>query len=346
MGVKRNLSKPLLILVLSSLMLVTLCYILPHEIKAVPNESRSGDAWFIPGDEKPGHMTNGDLILQTAGTYKGQVSVPTISFQRWDVGITCPLTYMPSVGGRRQRKASPLLPLGELSSTVGGAFNTDALLCETSCDNTVTKTDSVVTTTEVVTYFVYLPLVAKRHCYCAPNEVANSCFNSPCDFVPAWGEEGTLNRAVVAPGEDDYLPFGCCSALLGDPSYSNQQVPVGSAIIFQTITVPDTQSPRLEFVYAMYSYDILVGQTTGKLYDSFEVAVFSPYELVIFRTGNPEGSCPGDCRHEVWSSGIRAESLDFSKFAGQTITLYFSIWNRVDSKCNTWVYIDAIRVLP
>jgi hypothetical protein len=206
--------------------------------------------------------------------------------------------------------------------------------------------DSVADTLSVTRQRVYLPLATI--CHCPLNAVANSCFVSPCDFAPWWREEGALRRKVVARGEDDDNPFGCCTARLGDPAYDNTsgEIPFdGRATIYQIITVPDTSSPALKFTYAMFSYHILRGGVTGRLFDSFEVAINDPSN-VVFENGNPEGQVPDDCRHTVWQSGVQSASVDLAPYAGDTITVFFSVWNRIHGGCNTWAYLDSVRMVP
>jgi hypothetical protein len=104
-----------------------------------------------------------------------------------------------------------------------------------------------------------LPLTAKN--YCSPS--CNTDFET-ADFT-CWGETGQIRRTVIAPGEDPYnTRFNTYVARLGNPGYSNTDVPEGRATIYQCFIVPSTASPKLMFDYHMYSYDHMQNVGTGK----------------------------------------------------------------------------------
>jgi len=289
----------------------------------------------------------GDTVLLThtvsnTGNYTDTFSFAVYSEQGWDLSLPSTVTLGPC--GLTDQSTEITLNV-TVPCTADPGIQDTIIVTVTSQSNPSAQY-SVEDRIVVDLWRIYSPLVAK--CYCAPNEIANNCFVSPCDFAPWWGEEGALRRKVVRAEEDAYNPFGCCSARLGDPAYDNNsgEIPVNDrATIYQTVTVPDTSSPRLVFIYEVYSYHIMRGGVTGRLFDSFEVAIDEPSNF-IFRTGNPEGMVPNDCRHTVWQSGVQSESLDLTPYAGKTITIYFSVWNRIHGGCNTWAYIDNVQIVP
>jgi len=158
------------------------------------------------------------------------------------------------------------------------------------------------------------------------------------DFLPCWHETGPIETDVVPPSEPDNC-FDSFAARLGEPGKIGG-IPVGNGTIYQSVTLPPSTSPKLEFDYCMYSYDIKQGCVNKKWYDTFEVAINDINDPLI-RIGNTDDCEPGDLREK--EDHI---SRDLSSFAGQTIRLYFSVWNRVDHNYNTWVYIDNVRIVP
>ena len=60
----------------------------------------------------------------------------------------------------------------------------------------------------------------------------------------------------------------------------------------------------------------------------------------LLRDGNPTTKYK-----ELYDTGWKWARLDLTRFAGQTVQLKFSNWNRHDNKFNTWSYVDDIRLV-
>jgi len=192
---------------------------------------------------------------------------------------------------------------------------------------------------EIKLWWLHLPLTMKY--YCPP--FCNGDFET--NNFACWGETGQIRRTVIASGEDAHSCFNSHAARLGDPSYSNTDVPQGRATIYQCFIVPSTASPKLMFSYCMYSYDHMQGAETGKYYDTLEVAI-NTIDNIVWRTGNPEDHIPSSCRPSPWNSDQHTQTIDLQDYAGSAITVFFSVWNRQGRECNTWAYIDNIQIVP
>jgi hypothetical protein len=163
-----------------------------------------------------------------------------------------------------------------------------------------------------------------------------------------WTASGLLRKAVV-PVEG---PTGSTvlAARLGSPEYGPSvqepgQVPVGSATISQTITVPgvsEVARPTLAFWYRVFSYDVLYSQRLQTYVDALEVSIFDPVRqssALLLRDGNNT-----NVYGSLYDSGWRFATLNLRPYAGQTVQLIFSNYNRVDNLFNTWSFVDNIQV--
>ena len=115
--------------------------------------------------------------------------------------------------------------------------------------------------------------------------------------------------------------------------------------VHRSFTVPLIDNPRLLFDYTMYSYDIIASSTYP--YDTFEVAINNPSPNV-WETGNPTSDGAG-CLNNVWVSDPilpTTVSIDLTGYSGQDIDIFFVLHNKTDDKCNSWVYVDNIRLEP
>jgi hypothetical protein len=155
--------------------------------------------------------------------------------------------------------------------------------------------------------------------------------------------------------------------LLGDLDYPDDDVPEGSARIWQTFSVPSSGDPKITLWYHIYTRDVVWGSNTHKYYDSFEIYINTvdwseannpdpddPWRQTRCRDnlGDPDasnpglvfcdgGTDPGGGRLDDWESSV---TLDLSQFKGQNITLYLADFNRQDHSFNTWTYMDDICV--
>ena len=126
-------------------------------------------------------------------------------------------------------------------------------------------------------------------------------------------------------------------------------VPVGSAAVSQTVTVPlisEWPLMRLSFWYRVFTYDVVYHPGRQKHYDSFEVYVLSSTGVTITRLlqdGNTDLSLVGPDK-PVIDLGWKLVSFDLSPYAGQTIRLWFGNFNRQDGYYNTYTYLDSVRI--
>ena len=172
---------------------------------------------------------------------------------------------------------------------------------------------------------VYLPVVLKNY-----RPLCNGDFET-CDFT-CWTHGGELNQSVRST-----MPHtGDCAALLGDPVYdSNGGVPVGSAWMCKSVSVPSTGSPTLSFWYHIYSYDVLTGTDGITIWDSFDVYT---NDTLILRDG---GRPPQGVLKDI---GWKSKTYDLTAYRGEAIDLCFYNWNRTDGYQNTWTYVDDVMV--
>jgi len=184
--------------------------------------------------------------------------------------------------------------------------------------------------------------------------IANGGFEKTPDFA-SWLVGGALNKRVVVT--DTHSGGSGKVALLGNaelgPCYDypapSPTVPVGSAVISQTITVPmppDTVALKLQFWYYIVTYDVVWSARYERWYDSFDVELSTagaPARTLLLRDGNNDATKVGREKPPT-EIGWKQGTVDLSAYAGQTVTLYFSINNRVDPYFNTWVYLDEVSI--
>ena len=163
-----------------------------------------------------------------------------------------------------------------------------------------------------------------------------------------WNTSGPLFKAVVpAAGPSD---TNILAARLGSEDYGPSiadpgSVPVGDATIMQAIRVPDAEQmlhPTLVFWYRVLTYDVMYSKVCqGGVCDTFDVTVDDGNGVnLLLRAGNPT------TKYKVlYDTGWQLAKLDLSLFAGQTVQLQFSNWNRHDNKFNTWSYVDDVRLM-
>jgi hypothetical protein len=171
--------------------------------------------------------------------------------------------------------------------------------------------------------------------------------------LAGWTAGGELGKRV----EIIDLPGGGrgYGAILGNPElgpcYDTDppRLLVGAAVISQTVRVPaanDLVAPNLHFWYHIVTYDTVWSERYQRLYDTFDVEVSvagSSTRTLLLRDGNPDPSTVGSGKPAV-DLGWKQDDIDLSAYAGQTITLYFSINNRVDRFFNTWAFLDDVSI--
>ena len=184
----------------------------------------------------------------------------------------------------------------------------------------------------------YLPLILRNY---PPLVVENGGFESG-DFT-GWQHGGELHQFV----RTTYPHAGRYSALLGDPAYGNDNVPSGSAWVYQTIQVPSTGSPTFSFWYRIFTYDVLWSETHQCYYDYFDVYIQDTNGQTlehILRDGYT-GTWEKDTLQDL---GWKHFSYDLSGYTGQTIRIAFANFNTPgatgDPGLNTYTYLDDVVV--
>jgi hypothetical protein len=178
--------------------------------------------------------------------------------------------------------------------------------------------------------------------------VANGDFST--GNFSGWDTSGILVRSVV-PITDGPDGVPTRVARLGGPEYGPSielpgNVPVGAAIISQTITVPalaDVPQPRLSFWYRVLTYDVMYSNTYQRYYDTFDVTIRDVQAMtatLVLRDGNPTQNYGS-----LYDTGWRRAMIDLRPYAGRSIVIAFANWNREDNRFNTYTYLDDVRVL-
>jgi len=150
------------------------------------------------------------------------------------------------------------------------------------------------------------------------------------------------------------------AAQLGSPEYGPGTdldvpgtVPVGAAVISQTVTVPvagDMVAPSLTLWYRIFSYDLLWSERHQRFYDTFEVTLHSGEGIsptLVLRDGNDGGPNPelGVDYGVLKDLGWRYATIDLTDYAGQTIQMAFANHNRWDEHFNTWTLLDDVQIV-
>ena len=147
------------------------------------------------------------------------------------------------------------------------------------------------------------------------------------DVVPSYMGGNTHAVALGCPGPDTGAPFG-------------------TSMVCQSISVPRTQDwpvPMLRFRYRIYTYDVLVGPTTGLLYDSFNAGLWPPGQMeptYVFTDGNRSGDW-GTLKDLGWREG----AIELSEYAGQSVKICLANVTRQDTDLNTWTFVDDVRLV-
>ncbi|NPA91878.1 MAG: fibronectin type III domain-containing protein [Chloroflexi bacterium] len=175
--------------------------------------------------------------------------------------------------------------------------------------------------------------------------------------VPQPGEGGRGLKITVKDAES-YTGHPSLAVWEGDPEYGGAEnpgmVPIGGAVISQTITVPPANQmahPTLELWYHMITWDVKYAPSHQRWQDTFEIAL---YDLdrnrlaLLLRDGYEAQNIPPKkgvdyaVKHDL---GWRRFRYDLSRYAGRTIILELSTWNRWDNQYNTYTILDDIRIV-
>ncbi len=169
-----------------------------------------------------------------------------------------------------------------------------------------------------------------------------------------WQSGGLLERTVLPV---DRPGGGTSNAVrLGTPDYERTVtpinpgcvadpgcVPVGAAVISQTVTVPAATmggQPRLSLWYRILTYDVMFSERYQRYYDTFEVTVVDGgQEYLVLRDGNPTQNY-GQLMDLGWKFAV----INLDRFVGRTVTIRLSNHNRWDNRFNTWTFVDDVQV--
>ena len=153
-----------------------------------------------------------------------------------------------------------------------------------------------------------------------------------------WEHGGQLAQSVSTA-----MPYsGNYSALLGDPGYDCNDVPVGSAWLRRKVTVPSSGSPTLSFRYRIYTQDR--NSTLSDQYDLF--AVYINDSILVVKDANTTYPFGCSTTHDLkW----KPVSFPLNAYKGQLIQITFYNYNRAPSgnypeKFNTYTYVDDVSV--
>lgn len=169
---------------------------------------------------------------------------------------------------------------------------------------------------------------------------------------------GGAGLMLTVKDAEHYTGMTSLAAWLGDPEYGGAEdpglVPIGGAVISQTITVPTLDQmprPTLEFWYHMITWDVVYAPSHKRWQDTFELRILSPDGRELdrpLRAGYRSQHIPPikgvdyAVKHDL---GWRRFRYDLSRYAGKTITIELSTWNRWDNKYNTYTIVDDVRIV-
>lgn len=200
------------------------------------------------------------------------------------------------------------------------------------------RSEWITSTVRAGRYHLYLPVVLQDY---PPPVVNNGDFET--GDLTDWQHGGELDQSV----RSDQPHGGMYSAVLGNPLYANDNVPEGSAWVYQTIKVPNSGTPTLSFWYRIFSYDVMWSAYHQCYYDYLDVVLedTSGNRLEnLLRDGFTGEWQPNTLQDLGW----RQRVFDLSAYKGQTIRIRFANFNTggatQDPGLNTYTYLDDIAV--
>ncbi len=186
--------------------------------------------------------------------------------------------------------------------------------------------------TKVDYNYVYLPLALRDY-----SPLTNGGFE---DGWVGWAHGGVLPQSIISNDGWSGPHSGAFAARLGSPSYGCAGgVPMGTAWVEQTITVPRTGVSKLRIWYKIYSQDYF---TPPYDFDMFRVLIGG---TVVHRDGN-EGAFDENCGMAPITEGWEYVDLSVTAYQGQNITLRLENVSAGDQWYNTWTYVDDIQFVP
>jgi len=207
-------------------------------------------------------------------------------------------------------------------------------------------------------YRIYFPLIMR--CFALP--LQNGGFEIMAgDFAAYWGRDGGLGVSItdtLSNGEPCRSGERC--ALIGNPNYPCNGIPLTYGLLSQTFAVP-SEAPKLSFYYRIFSYDEL----KDAKYDSFDVYVENVCDgeapVMILQDGSQDSKY-GCGSNKLDITEWKLFELDLSSFTafddpdgpsydyrGKSIRLSFYVYSREQPPWtvgwyNTWVYVDDVAV--
>ena len=122
--------------------------------------------------------------------------------------------------------------------------------------------------------------------------------------------------------------------------------PFGTSMVCQSLRVPTAQewpAPMLHFRYHILTYDVLAGETTQRVFDSFHMGVVPAGGIepsYVFTDGNRTG-----VYGQRVDLGWRQGAVDLRPYAGQTIKVCLANVTRWDDRLNTWTFVDDVQLV-
>ncbi|MBN1318754.1 MAG: hypothetical protein JXA42_24955, partial [Anaerolineales bacterium] len=189
-----------------------------------------------------------------------------------------------------------------------------------------------IVTITVERYHIYIPLISKNY-----SSFTNGSFEQ---IWSGWSHGGELAQSIST---GDSHGVGNHAALLGDPTYECNKVPVGKAWIRQTFSVPPSGVSTMRVWYRIYSQD----ESFEDEYDRFEIWVNNENEPRL-RDGDYDGQWGCGAPH---IGNWKSYDIDLTGLEGTNVTIRMENWSWPDggkgqTDFNTWVYVDDIQLLP
>jgi hypothetical protein len=133
--------------------------------------------------------------------------------------------------------------------------------------------------------------------------------------------------------------------LLGDTNYQADctgNEPIGAVYVAQQVGVPRGSAITLSFDYRIFTQDDVA---SGDSFDVYVDQIVDDSAHHLYTDGNTNSAITG-CQNPPTDifGGWKTGTVDLTQFAGQTITLYFAVQNRIDGLDVTYAYLDNVSI--